>query len=80
MDCSPRFGCFPRDPSFGDDLLGLYSGLVGCTPTVRNCPIIAKSPSSNIYDLDYKLLIPADCPIPLASPGTENEVRRRAGH
>jgi hypothetical protein len=51
---------------------GLVCGLGGCgQQTVRNCPIIGADPSSNVYKIDYELLIPADCPIPLASPGTE---------
>lgn len=48
--------------------------LAGCgQQTVRNCPIITADPSSNIYYLDYELLIPADCPIPLKTPGTETK-------
>lgn len=52
----------------------LQVGLTACDSTVvRNCPVIGKDPSSNIYNLDYKLIIPADCPVPLASPGTEKK-------
>jgi hypothetical protein len=45
--------------------------LTGCEPTVRNCPVISKDPSTNLYNLEYSLLVPADCPVPLSSPGTE---------
>jgi hypothetical protein len=52
----------------------LLGGLVGCDDDfVRNCPIIGRDPGTNIYNLDYELLIPADCPVPLASPGTEEK-------
>jgi hypothetical protein len=53
--------------------LAVFTAMTGCEPYIRNCPIIGKSPSSNLYHLDYELLIPADCPIPLASPGTEEK-------
>lgn len=53
---------------------GLFFGLAGCQQQyVRNCPIIGADPSSNLYYLDYELMIPADCPIPLANPGTEKK-------
>ncbi|WP_420126812.1 PKD domain-containing protein [Longimicrobium sp.] len=49
-------------------------GLAACGQSyVKNCPIIGASPSSNMYNLDYELVIPAECPIPLASPGTETK-------
>jgi hypothetical protein len=49
-------------------------GLTACQQSyVKNCPIIGASPSSNIYYLDYELIIPAECPIPLANPGTESK-------
>lgn len=49
-------------------------GLAACGQSyVKNCPIIGASPSSNMYYLDYELVIPAECPIPLASPGTETK-------
>jgi hypothetical protein len=51
----------------------LQVGLSACGSVVRNCPVIGKDPSSNVYNLDYKLIIPADCPVPLASPGTEKK-------
>lgn len=51
----------------------VMTAMTGCDPYIRNCPVIGKSPSSNIYHLDYELLIPADCPVPLASPGTEQK-------
>lgn len=48
--------------------------LTGCEEaSVRNCPIIEADPSSNYYSLDYELLIPADCPVPLADPGNEEK-------
>lgn len=48
--------------------------LTGCGQSyVKNCPVIGASPNSNIYNLDYELLIPAECPIPLASPGSETK-------
>jgi len=53
---------------------GLIYGLSGCGQQyVRNCPIIGADPSSNVYNIQYDLLIPADCPIPLASPGSEKK-------
>lgn len=52
----------------------MVSALTACEQSyVKNCPVIGASPSSNIYNLDYELLIPAECPIPLASPGTETK-------
>jgi hypothetical protein len=52
----------------------LVPALSGCGETeVEGCPIISASPNSNIYYLDYELVIPAKCPIPLASPGTEKK-------
>lgn len=54
-------------------LLVLLTALSACEPIVRNCPVIGRDPSSNVYDLSYDLLIPADCPVPLASPGTERK-------
>lgn len=54
-------------------LLALHTGLSACDPYIRNCPVVGKSPSSNLYNLEYELLIPADCPIPLASPGLETK-------
>lgn len=52
----------------------VISGLTGCGHShVENCPIIDASPSSNVYHLDYELVIPAKCPIPLASPGSETK-------
>lgn len=56
---------------------GALLGSAGCEPKVRNCDITGASPSSNLYNLEYKLLIPADCPIPLANPGAEK--KRAAG-
>lgn len=53
--------------------LAVMTATTACDPYIRNCPVIGKSPESNIYNLDYELLIPADCPIPLASPGTEQK-------
>jgi hypothetical protein len=48
--------------------------LNGCGETrVKNCPVISASPSSNLYNLQYELVIPAECPIPLASPGSEKK-------
>lgn len=55
-------------------LLPLQALLTACDESyVRNCPVIGKDPSSNYYNLDYELLIPADCPVPLANPGTEKK-------
>jgi hypothetical protein len=52
----------------------VLAGLTGCGEDyVENCPVIGRHPSSNMYQLEYKLLIPAKCPIPLASPGTEEK-------
>ncbi|HEY7767322.1 hypothetical protein [Longimicrobium sp.] len=53
--------------------VALQSSLAACTPVIRNCPVIGKDPLSNVYHLDYQLIIPADCPVPLASPGTEKK-------
>jgi hypothetical protein len=51
----------------------LAGGLGGCDDYVRNCPIIGRDPATNLYNLDYELLIPADCPVPLATPGSEEK-------
>lgn len=34
----------------------------------RNCPLVAKNGSGG-YLLEYELLIPSDCPVPIGSPG-----------
>jgi hypothetical protein len=52
----------------------LVAALTGCGESyVKNCPMIGANPSSNLYNLDYELVIPSECPIPLASPGTETK-------
>lgn len=52
----------------------ILPALAGCDEArVKNCPVISANPSSNVYHLHYELLIPAECPIPLASPGTETK-------
>jgi hypothetical protein len=53
--------------------LAVMTATTACGDYIRNCPIIGAHPKSNQYDLDYELLIPADCPVPLASPGTEEK-------
>lgn len=53
--------------------VALQSSLAACGDVIRNCPVIGKDPSSNIYNLDYRLIIPADCPVPLANPGNEKK-------
>lgn len=54
-------------------LAGLQAGVSACEEVIRNCPVIGKDPVSNIYHLDYELIVPADCPVPLAAPGTEKK-------
>lgn len=51
-------------------------GLFGAcdAPDTRNCPLVAKN-GSDVYDLEYALLIPANCPVPIGQRGE----RKRAG-
>lgn len=47
-----------------------------CTPKIRNCPVIGHDSGADQYGLEYKLVVPADCPVPLAQPGVD---KKRAG-
>lgn len=37
-------------------------------PDTRNCPLVAKG-GSDVHELEYELLIPANCPVPIGSSG-----------
>lgn len=39
---------------------------------IANCPVISRE-NAAIYELDFDLVIPAECPIPLADPGNEKK-------
>jgi hypothetical protein len=50
-------------------VLAVVVSTAGCDmPDTRGCPLVAHS-SSNSYLLDYELLIPSHCPVPLGTIG-----------
>lgn len=55
-----------REPWFALAVLVLFNG--GCQlPTIRGCDVV--STSGNSFDLQYSMVIPSDCPVPLTSYG-----------
>ncbi len=45
-------------------------------PNTRNCPLIGKG-GSDVYELEYELLIPSNCPVPIGTPG---EIKRAGAY
>jgi hypothetical protein len=47
------------------------SAVASCAPKVNNCDVTNYFPAGNPYDLEWSVSTPANCPVPLANPGTE---------
>lgn len=54
-------------------LLAMATGACD-VPDTRGCPLVSRN-GADIYELEYELLIPADCPVPIGTAGE----RKRAG-
>lgn len=48
-------------------------GRCGGSDKIRNCPVIGHNGGADLYSLEFDLIVPADCPVPLAEPGTEKK-------
>lgn len=48
--------------------LALLFGGACDDPDTRNCPLEGRA-GADVYDLEYELLIPADCPVPIGAAG-----------